>query len=119
MHIHAILKYNKKTLHTHKHLIYPCTRIYTPLICIYRVNKRNRSAELSTLLTIRDLVIDTTDDSAMTNNTYIYVNYTRKLGQVYAMTHPIRILAPSYTQLYLLRSSLDCAIDADSGKIHM
>ena len=55
----------------------------------------------------------------MTNNTYIYVNYTRKQGQVYATTHPIRILAPSYTQLYLLRSSLDCAIDVDSGKIHM
>ena len=92
---------------------------YTHLVCIYRVNKRNRSAELTTLLTIRDLVIDTTDDNNMTNNTYIYVNYTRKQGQVYAMTHPIRILAPSYTQLYLLRASLDCAIDVDSGKIHL
>ena len=100
---------------------YICTYTYTYIhpLYIHRVNKRNRSSELTTLLTIRDLAIDTTDDTNMTNNTYIYVNYTRKQGQVYANTHPIRILAPSYTQLYLLRASLDCAIDVDSGKIHM
>jgi cytoplasmic FMR1 interacting protein len=78
---------------------------------LHRVDKRNKSNQLSVLLAIRHLAADWTNKTDPGEN---YKAYSRKQGSVIAVHNP-RVVSTTHTQLHLLRMFIYSVYDDSSA----
>ena len=94
--------------HVHHRIQHLVQGELTPLL--HRVDKRNKPI-LPTLLSIRSLVADWAEGSDPLKD---YKEYSRKQHAVVKVKHPPRVVGPSPSQLFILRTQIHSLCDSDS-----